>query len=142
MLREQFVLTWKAQRLSVNISCIYLYMRIYVYIYIDLYLYIHIYIYLYHIIVNRESVVPDFFQNFFEQISGEMVRNYVGGLEALVHLLDSSDLDVRSAVAYAIGCIAKNSDNLAIMSDHAVVRYLARLAPTVSFAYLNNTGPF
>ncbi|CAL8113505.1 unnamed protein product [Orchesella dallaii] len=62
--------------------------------------------------------------------SAEMVRNYVGGLEALVHLLGSSDVEVRSAVAYAIGCIARNPDNLAIMSDHAVVQYLARLAPT------------
>lgn len=56
----------------------------------------------------------------------------MGGLEALVHLLGSSDIEVRSSVAYAIGCIAKNQDNLAIMSDHNVVQYLARLAPTVN----------
>jgi hypothetical protein len=63
--------------------------------------------------------------------AGEMVRNYVGGLEAIVHLLDSTDTDVQASVSYAIGCIAKNVENLAIMSDHGVVEYLARLAPTV-----------
>lgn len=67
-----------------------------------------------------------------------MVRNYVGGLEALVQLLDSADVEVRSAVAYAISCIAKNPDNLAIMSDHDVVQYLARLAPTVNKKYFNS----
>jgi len=67
----------------------------------------------------------------FLKDSGEMVRNYVGGLEAIVHLLASNEVDVQAAVAYAIGCIARNVENLAIMSDHGVVEYLARLAPSV-----------
>ena len=65
-----------------------------------------------------------------------MVRNYVGGLEALVHLLMSDDVEVQAAVSQAIASIAVNLDNLAIMTDHGVVKYLARLAPTVSY---NNT---
>ncbi|CAG7823011.1 unnamed protein product [Allacma fusca] len=62
--------------------------------------------------------------------SGDMVRNYVGGLEALVHLLMSEDIEVQAAVSQAIAAIAVNVENLAIMTDHGVVQYLARLAPT------------
>jgi HEAT repeat protein len=65
--------------------------------------------------------------------AGQMVQNYVGGLEAIVQLLASPDSDVQAAVAYAIGCIAQNRENLSIMSDHAVVEYLAKLAPTVRY---------
>jgi len=62
--------------------------------------------------------------------SGDVVRNFVGGLEALVNLLKSDETSVQAAVSQAVGVIAKNNENLAIMSDHGVVQYLARLTPT------------
>ena len=60
-----------------------------------------------------------------------MVRNYVGGLEALVQLLMSDNIYVQAAVCEAVAAIAMNTENLAIMSDHGVVQYLARLTQTV-----------
>lgn len=67
--------------------------------------------------------------------SGDIVRNFVGGLEALVKLLQSDDIQVQSAVSQAVSTIAKSMENLAIMTDHGVCQYLARLAPTVSKDY-------
>jgi len=64
-----------------------------------------------------------------------MVRNYVGGLEALVQLLMSDNIYVQAAVCEAVAAIAVNTENLAIMSDHGVVQYLARLAHTVLIEY-------
>jgi hypothetical protein len=63
--------------------------------------------------------------------SGDIVRNFVGGLEALVNLLKSDDIQVQAAVSQAVAVIAQNQENLAIMSDHGAVQFLARLAPTV-----------
>jgi len=57
-----------------------------------------------------------------------MVRNYVGGLEALVQLLNSEAIEVQAAVCEAIAAIATSSENLAIMSDQNVVQYLSRIA--------------
>ena len=66
-----------------------------------------------------------------------MVRNFVGGLEALVNLLKSDNLEVQAAVAQAVAVIARNQENLAIMSDHGVVQYLAKLASTVRMCILS-----
>ncbi|ODM98597.1 Armadillo repeat-containing protein 4 [Orchesella cincta] len=62
--------------------------------------------------------------------SGDVVRNFVGGLEALVNLLKSDEMMVQAAVSQAVAVIATNDENLGIMSDHGVVQNLAKLAPT------------
>lgn len=66
------------------------------------------------------------------QDAGEMVRSFVGGLELIVHLLRSTSKDVLSGVCAAIGEIAKDEENLAVITDHGVVALLARLTDTVS----------
>nr|XP_009859740.1 armadillo repeat-containing protein 4 [Ciona intestinalis]XP_026691756.1 armadillo repeat-containing protein 4 [Ciona intestinalis]XP_026691757.1 armadillo repeat-containing protein 4 [Ciona intestinalis] len=62
--------------------------------------------------------------------AGEMVRSFVGGLELIVSLLKSSDLEVLASVCAAIANIAKDEENLAVITDHGVVPMLARLAST------------
>ena len=64
--------------------------------------------------------------------AGEMVRSFVGGLELIVSLLKSSDLEVLASVCAAIANIAKDEENLAVITDHGVVPMLAKLASTVS----------
>lgn len=59
--------------------------------------------------------------------SGEMVRSFVGALELTVDLLDSDDHNVLSAVCAAIATIARDHENLAVISDHGVVAKLAKL---------------
>ncbi|NXO07896.1 ARMC4 protein, partial [Oriolus oriolus] len=62
--------------------------------------------------------------------SGEMVRSFVGGLELIVHLLKSKDKEVLTSVCAAIANIAKDEENLAVMTDHGVVPLLSKLANT------------
>uniref|UniRef100_A0AAY4BI97 Armadillo repeat containing 4 n=1 Tax=Denticeps clupeoides TaxID=299321 RepID=A0AAY4BI97_9TELE len=62
--------------------------------------------------------------------AGEMVRSFVGGLELIVNLLKSSHLEVLTSVCAAIGNIAKDKENLAIITDHRVVPMLAKLTHT------------
>ncbi|XP_076445145.1 outer dynein arm-docking complex subunit 2-like [Babylonia areolata] len=59
--------------------------------------------------------------------AGEMVRSFVGGLELIVSLLKSEDKEVLAAVCAAIANIAKDEENLAVITDHGVVPMLARL---------------
>lgn len=59
--------------------------------------------------------------------SGEMVRSFVGALELTVDLLDSDDHHVLSAVCAAIATIARDHENLAVISDHGVVAKLSKL---------------
>ncbi|XP_023679477.1 outer dynein arm-docking complex subunit 2 isoform X2 [Paramormyrops kingsleyae] len=59
--------------------------------------------------------------------AGEMVRSFVGGLELIVHLLRSTSKDVLAGVCAAIAEIAKDEENLAVITDHGVVALLARL---------------
>ena len=61
-----------------------------------------------------------------------MVRSFVGGLELIVSLLKSDDQEVLAAVCAAIANIAKDEENLAVITDHGVVPMLARLTQTVS----------
>ncbi len=63
--------------------------------------------------------------------SGETVRNFVGGLELIVSLLKSADGDVLASVCAAISEIAKDEENLAVITDHGVVPMLASLTNTV-----------
>ncbi|XP_059095176.1 outer dynein arm-docking complex subunit 2-like isoform X1 [Tigriopus californicus] len=64
--------------------------------------------------------------------SGDMVRSFVGGLELICGLLESRDIQVLSAVCYAIANIAKDKENLAVITDHGVIEKLSRLANTDS----------
>ncbi|XP_058671991.1 outer dynein arm-docking complex subunit 2 [Ammospiza caudacuta] len=64
------------------------------------------------------------------QNSGEMVRSFVAGLELLVNLLKSKDKEVLTSICAAIANIAKDEENLAVMTDHGVVPLLSKLANT------------
>ncbi|TPP61578.1 Armadillo repeat-containing protein 4 [Fasciola gigantica] len=61
-----------------------------------------------------------------------MVRSFVGGLELIVSLLKSNDLDVLAAVCAAVSKIAVDEENLAVITDHGVVPLLSRLTCTKS----------
>lgn len=56
----------------------------------------------------------------------------MGGLELIVGLLKSSDLDVLASVCAAIAKIATDEENLGVITDHGVVPLLAKLTDTVS----------
>jgi hypothetical protein len=62
--------------------------------------------------------------------AGEMVRSFVGGLELVVSLLKSQNNDVLASVCATIAQIAKDEENLAVITDHNVVPMLAKLAST------------
>merc|ERR1712019_110564 len=62
--------------------------------------------------------------------AGEMVRSFVGGLELIVSLLKSEKPEVLASVCAAIANIAKDEENLAVITDHGVVPMLAKLAST------------
>ncbi|NXF91008.1 ARMC4 protein, partial [Eubucco bourcierii] len=62
--------------------------------------------------------------------SGEMVRSFVGGLELVVNLLKSKDKEVLASVCAAIASIAKDEENLAVITDHGVIPLLSKLANT------------
>lgn len=62
--------------------------------------------------------------------SGELVRSFVGALELVVGLLKSKENLVLSAVCAAIATIAKDRENLAVLSDHKVIYMLADLVHT------------
>uniref|UniRef100_A0A3Q3JJL6 Armadillo repeat containing 4 n=1 Tax=Monopterus albus TaxID=43700 RepID=A0A3Q3JJL6_MONAL len=62
--------------------------------------------------------------------AGEMVRSLVGGLELIVNLLKSTNNEVLASICAAITKIAKDKENLAVLTDHGVVPLLARLTNT------------
>lgn len=62
--------------------------------------------------------------------SGELVRSFVGALELVVGLLKSKDNLVLSAICASIATIAKDKENLAVLSDHKVIYMLADLVYT------------
>ncbi|KAM5286483.1 outer dynein arm-docking complex subunit 2 isoform 2-T2 [Hipposideros larvatus] len=62
--------------------------------------------------------------------AGEMVCSFVGGLELVVNLLKSDNKEVLASVCAAITNIAKDQENLAIITDHGVVPLLSKLANT------------
>lgn len=63
-----------------------------------------------------------------------MVRSFVGGLELVVNLLKSENKEVLASVCAVITNIAKDQENLAVITDHGVVPLLSKLANTVSNA--------
>ncbi|XP_070237903.1 outer dynein arm-docking complex subunit 2 isoform X3 [Bos mutus] len=62
--------------------------------------------------------------------AGEMVRSFVGGLELVVNLLKSDNKEVLASVCAVITNIAKDQENLAVITDHGVVPLLSKLANT------------
>ncbi|XP_037746832.1 outer dynein arm-docking complex subunit 2 [Chelonia mydas] len=62
--------------------------------------------------------------------AGEMVRSFVGGLELIVNLLKSENKEVLASICAAITNIAKDEENLAVITDHGVVPLLSKLANT------------
>lgn len=60
-----------------------------------------------------------------------MVRSFVGGLELIVALLKSKDVEVLASVCAAIAEIAKDEENLAVITDHGVVKLLSNLVNRV-----------
>ncbi|XP_009243483.3 outer dynein arm-docking complex subunit 2 isoform X1 [Pongo abelii] len=62
--------------------------------------------------------------------AGEMVRSFVGDLELIVNLLKSDNKEVLASVCAAITNIAKDQENLAVITDHGVVPLLSKLANT------------
>ncbi|KAF4023246.1 hypothetical protein G4228_015078 [Cervus hanglu yarkandensis] len=62
--------------------------------------------------------------------AGEMVRSFVGGLELVVNLLKSENKEVLASVCAVITNIAKDQENLAVITDHGVVPLLSKLANT------------
>uniref|UniRef100_A0A8C8B0E6 Armadillo repeat containing 4 n=1 Tax=Otus sunia TaxID=257818 RepID=A0A8C8B0E6_9STRI len=62
--------------------------------------------------------------------AGEMVRSFVGGLELIVNLLKSKNKEVLTSVCAAITNIAKDEENLAVLTDHGVIPLLSKLANT------------
>ncbi|XP_068438497.1 outer dynein arm-docking complex subunit 2 isoform X1 [Clinocottus analis] len=62
--------------------------------------------------------------------AGEMVRSLVGGLELIVNLLKSTNNEVLASICAAIAKIARDKENLAVLTDHGVVQLLAKLTNT------------
>ncbi|XP_075899183.1 outer dynein arm-docking complex subunit 2 isoform X3 [Nelusetta ayraudi] len=62
--------------------------------------------------------------------AGEMVRSLVGGLELIVTLLKSTNTEVLASICAAVAKIAKDKENLAVLTDHGVVPLLASLTNT------------
>uniref|UniRef100_UPI00358E4BA4 outer dynein arm-docking complex subunit 2-like n=1 Tax=Myxine glutinosa TaxID=7769 RepID=UPI00358E4BA4 len=64
------------------------------------------------------------------QVSDEVVRSFLGGLRIIVYLLSSDHRDVLAPACAIIAIIAKNHNNLNIMTDFNVVSFLANLTGT------------
>ena len=60
----------------------------------------------------------------------------MGGLELIVGLLKSDDHEMLASVCAAIAKIAKDDENLGVITDHGVVPLLAALTNTVSINYI------
>lgn len=58
--------------------------------------------------------------------SGEMVRSFVGGLELIVKLLNSEDIEVLAAVCAALAVVSNDRENLAVITDHGLIPMLVK----------------
>lgn len=64
------------------------------------------------------------------QNSGEMVREFVGGLELLIKLLQSKDVYVLAATCAVLGEVAKDKENLGVLTDYGYIPMLVNLLKT------------
>lgn len=62
--------------------------------------------------------------------SGEMVREFVGGIDLVVKLLKSPDVGVLAATCATLAEIAKDMENLGVLTDHGYIRSLVDLIHT------------
>jgi hypothetical protein len=56
--------------------------------------------------------------------AGELVRSFVGGVELVVNMLRGDDMEVLAAICATIAEIAKDEENLAVITDQGVVPLL------------------
>lgn len=63
-----------------------------------------------------------------------MVRSLIGGFDLIMKLLKSPNNEVLASICAAIAKIARDQQNLAILTDRGVVPLLANLTNTVSMA--------
>ncbi|XP_023216582.1 armadillo repeat-containing protein gudu-like isoform X2 [Centruroides sculpturatus] len=59
--------------------------------------------------------------------SGRIVNSFVGGLEQLVSLLNSNNTKLLTAVCALISEVARDEQNLAVMTDYGIVNLLSQL---------------
>jgi HEAT repeat protein len=62
--------------------------------------------------------------------SPSIVRTFVDGLDLLVDLLRSNDPEVQASACMAISEVARDQENLAVMTDLGLVELLSRLLST------------
>uniref|UniRef100_A0A3Q3VZX0 Uncharacterized protein n=1 Tax=Mola mola TaxID=94237 RepID=A0A3Q3VZX0_MOLML len=62
--------------------------------------------------------------------AGQMVRSLIGGFDLIMKLLKSPNNEVLASICAAIAKIAKDQQNLAILTDRGVVPLLAKLTNT------------
>ena len=67
---------------------------------------------------------------FRDPSSPTIVRTFVDGLEFLVDLLKSNDPDVQASACMAVSEVAKDRENLGVMTDLGLVELLSRLLST------------
>ncbi|KAH0794332.1 Armadillo/beta-catenin-like repeat family protein [Histomonas meleagridis] len=65
-----------------------------------------------------------------DESSPDVVRTFVDGLDLLVDLLRSNDPDVQASACMAITEVARDQENLAVMTDLGLVELLSRLLST------------
>lgn len=61
-------------------------------------------------------------------------------MELIVTLLKSTNTEVLASICAAVAKIAKDKENLAVLTDHGVVPLLASLTNTVSEIARNSLG--
>lgn len=81
-------------------------------------------------------------EDIFQQESSDIMRSLVTGLVMLVDLLKSHDTKVLAAACAVIGILAKEPENLAILTDYDIVLRLSSLVHTVSMFGINGIQNF
>ena len=62
--------------------------------------------------------------------AGNLVRSFVGGLELVVGLLESDTIEVVASVCAAVAEIAKDQENLAVITDHGAAAMVNSSPPS------------
>eukprot|EP00730_Choanoeca_flexa_P006648 TRINITY_DN12194_c0_g3_i3.p1 TRINITY_DN12194_c0_g3~~TRINITY_DN12194_c0_g3_i3.p1 ORF type:complete len:1042 (+),score=233.77 TRINITY_DN12194_c0_g3_i3:40-3165(+) len=70
--------------------------------------------------------------------AGALVRSFVGGVELVVNMLRGENVQVLAAVCATVAEIARDEENLAVITDHGVVPLLCNLVNTTSAALREN----
>lgn len=70
------------------------------------------------------------------------MRSLIGGLELIINLLKSTNNEVLASICSVIAKIAKDKNNLAVLTDRGVVPLLAKLTNTVRTCFLFNNNNY